>query len=59
MTTGLYGAIIYTQRKSAMINFILGTIFGIVVVTIGFTGMAAELDKAVAVTKNVIHDSTK
>jgi hypothetical protein len=42
-----------------MINFILGTIFGIVVVTIGFTGMAAELDKAVAVTKNVIHDSTK
>lgn len=34
-----------------MSNFIYGTIFGIVVATIGFTGVARMLDKAVNVTK--------
>lgn len=34
-----------------MRNFILGTIFGIVVATIGFAGIARVLDKAVVVTK--------
>jgi hypothetical protein len=34
-----------------MSNFIYGTIFGIVVATIGFTGVARMLDKAVDVTK--------
>ena len=32
-------------------NFIVGTIFGIIVSTIGFSGIAHVLDKAVAVTK--------
>ena len=34
-----------------MNNFIIGTVFGIVVATIGFSGMAHILDKAVNVTK--------
>lgn len=34
-----------------MKNFIVGTIFGIVVATIGFAGVARILDKAVDVTK--------
>ena len=35
-----------------MSNFIYGTIFGIIVATIGFAGVARMLDKAVDVTKN-------
>lgn len=34
-----------------MKNFIYGTVFGIVVATIGFAGIARMLDKAVNVTK--------
>jgi hypothetical protein len=34
-----------------MSNFVYGTIFGIVVATIGFSGVAHVLDKAVRVTK--------
>ena len=34
-----------------MSNFIFGTVFGIVVATIGFTGVARVLDSAVDVTK--------
>jgi hypothetical protein len=34
-----------------MQNFIVGTIFGIIVSTIGFAGVAKVLDKAVDVTK--------
>ena len=34
-----------------MKNFVLGTVFGIIVSTIGFAGVARVLDKAVDVTK--------
>lgn len=34
-----------------MRNFIYGTIFGIVVATIGFAGIARMLDRAVSATK--------
>jgi hypothetical protein len=34
-----------------MKNFIYGTIFGIIVATVGFAGIARMLDKAVTVTK--------
>ena len=34
-----------------MRTFIYGTIFGIVVATVGFAGIARMLDKAVTVTK--------
>lgn len=35
-----------------MSNFVYGTIFGIIVATIGFSGVARIMDKAVDVTKN-------
>lgn len=34
-----------------MKNFIFGTLFGIVVATVGFAGIARVMDKAVDVTK--------
>jgi hypothetical protein len=34
-----------------MKNFVVGTLFGIVVATVGFTGIARVMDKAVNVTK--------
>jgi hypothetical protein len=34
-----------------MNNFIYGTVFGIIVATIGFSGVARIMDKAVDVTK--------
>ena len=42
-----------------MRNFIFGTIFGIVVATIGFTGVARVLDNAVNVTKEQAVKATK
>lgn len=39
-----------------MKNFVLGTIFGIVVATIGFAGVARILDRAVDVTKTQAKD---
>jgi len=35
-----------------MSNFIYGTIFGVIVATIGFSGVARILDKAVDATKH-------
>jgi hypothetical protein len=40
-------------------NFIFGTIFGIVVATVGFTGIARVLDKAVVVTKEQAEKAAK
>lgn len=42
-----------------MVNFILGTIFGIVVSTIGFTGVAQIADKGVQKVQEVTRESTK
>jgi hypothetical protein len=42
-----------------MNNFVIGTIFGIVVATIGFAGVAKVLDKAVVVTKEQAIKATK
>lgn len=42
-----------------MKNFILGTVFGIVVSTIGFAGVAKVLDKAVVVTKEQAEKAAK
>jgi hypothetical protein len=35
-------------------NFILGVIFGIIVATVGFTGIAKMLDSGVNQTKSVV-----
>lgn len=42
-----------------MTNFIVGVVFGIVVSTIGFSGVARVLDKAVNVTKEQAHEIAK
>jgi hypothetical protein len=36
-----------------MLNFFLGTIFGIVVATVGFSGIASTLDKGVDTVKSM------
>jgi len=42
-----------------MRNFILGTIFGIVVATVGFSGIAKMLDNGVEKTKSIAVESAK
>lgn len=42
-----------------MRNFILGTIFGIVVATVGFSGIAKMLDNGVEKTKAIAVESSK
>ena len=42
-----------------MTNFIAGTVFGIVVATVGFSGIARVLDKAVNVTKEQAQEIAK
>lgn len=42
-----------------MIQFIAGTIFGIVIATVGVSGIAAIADKGVAATKTVVEDVAK
>lgn len=42
-----------------MVNFIAGTIFGIVVSTIGFQGIAVIGDRAVDQTKTIIQETVK
>lgn len=42
-----------------MKNFIIGTVFGIVIATIGFSGVAHLLDKAVTKTKQTAVEISK
>jgi hypothetical protein len=42
-----------------MKNFILGTIFGIVISTIGFSGVAKLLDNGVNKTKAIVQEQVK
>ncbi len=42
-----------------MRNFILGTIFGIVISTVGLSGIARMVDKSVTHTKTLIEETAK
>lgn len=42
-----------------MTKFILGVIFGIVIATVGFTGLAKVADSAVNKTKETVQDLVK
>ena len=42
-----------------MRNFILGTVFGIVIATVGFSGIARLLDRGVDTVKTQTQDLTK
>jgi len=40
-------------------NFLIGTIFGIVVATVGFSGIAKMLDNGIEKTKTIAVESSK
>lgn len=42
-----------------MNNFILGVIFGVVVGTVGFAGIAGILDRGVSIIQTTAHDAAK
>ena len=42
-----------------MKNFILGTVFGIVIATVGFGGIAKLLDNGVNKTKAIVQEQVK
>jgi len=42
-----------------MRNFILGAIFGIIVATVGFGGIARMVDKTIDQTKTFVHEQAK
>lgn len=42
-----------------MRNFILGTVFGIIVATVGFSGIAKLLDNGVNKTKAIVQEQAK
>ena len=42
-----------------MKNFLIGTVFGIIVATVGFSGIAKMLDKSVDKVKEVTIDQAK
>ncbi len=42
-----------------MKNFIVGTIFGIVVATVGFSGIARMLDNGIEKTKSIAVETAK
>jgi hypothetical protein len=43
-------------RTNNMKNFIFGTVFGIVIATIGFSGVARLLDSGVNKVKTIAHE---
>jgi hypothetical protein len=40
-------------------NFILGILFGIIISTVGLTGVAKMIDKSVTHTKTIIEETAK
>lgn len=48
-----------THRKVDMTNFIVGVIFGIVLATVGATGIAKIVDRGVDHTKVIIQENVK
>lgn len=42
-----------------MLNFIFGTIFGIVISTVGFSGVARMLDSGIEKTKSIATEGVK
>ncbi len=42
-----------------MINFVIGTVFGIILATVGLSGIAKVVDKGVDQTKVIIQENVK
>jgi hypothetical protein len=48
-----------TPRKANMKNFVIGTIFGLILATVGFSGIARMLDKSVDALKTQSQELAK
>ena len=48
-----------THRKVDMRNFVIGTVFGLVLATVGFSGIAKMLDKGVDTVKTQSQELAK
>lgn len=55
----LYNTNLHTQKGSVMKAFIIGTIFGLILATVGFTGIARMLDKGVDTVKHQSQELAK
>ena len=51
--------VLTTHRKASMRGFILGTIFGLVLATVGFSGIMGMLDKGVNTIKTQSQELAK
>ena len=47
------------KRKMTMFNFLVGVVFGIIISTIGLSGIANMVDRGVQSTKTVIQEQAK
>ena len=61
MTNGndSYTIITLTHRKAHMKMFIIGTVFGLVLATVGFSGIARMLDRGVDTVKTHSQEMAK
>ena len=48
-----------THRKVDMRNFVIGTVFGLILATVGFSGIARMLDKGVDTVKTHSQEMAK
>ena len=55
----LYNKHLDTQKGNIMKAFILGTVFGLILATVGFSGVARMLDKSVDKVKEVTQEQAK
>ena len=47
------------KERTIMFNFLVGVVFGIIISTIGLSGVANLIDKGVQSTKTVIQETQK
>ena len=61
MTHQQFGSIIntYTQKGRKMKAFIAGTIFGLILATVGLSGMAKMFDNGVAKVQDISKEAAK
>jgi len=48
-----------THRKANMKNFVIGTIFGLILATVGFSGIARIMDKGIDTVKTQSQEMAK
>jgi hypothetical protein len=58
-TVILLTSLTHRHRKANMKNFVIGTIFGLILATVGFSGIARMLDKGVDTVKTHSQEMAK